>query len=196
MKSLRRAPAAEARSGFTLAEVAVTLVIVGMTLLLVLEGLSMAKLTAAHSSNRKVARDLALMTLGWVESGLFWEDLDGLPGTITGNYAEEGYEAFSWELAVGDEGLSSDSGDGAYFDSVAYERQRRLEERERQDQEDAEPWAETGSTGAPYEVVAVRVTFPKLGDEENVLQFERWIPLEQVFGRPEGQFYGAEEGSE
>lgn len=187
LRSKPRHPArGEARSGFTLAEVLVALLIVSMTLLLILQGLSTAKLTAAHASNRKVARDLALLTLGWAEAGMFWEDLDGLPGTLSGNYAEEGYEAFVWELAVGQDGLSSDDGEeSAYFDSVAYERRRREEERE--NQEDAEPYAETGSTGAPYEVVAIRVTFPKLADRPNSLELQRWVPLEQLFGRPDGQ---------
>ena len=41
-------PRANRNSGFTLAEVAVTLVIVGVGLLFVLQGLSTSKFTAAH----------------------------------------------------------------------------------------------------------------------------------------------------
>ena len=40
-------------SGFTLAEVAVTIVIVGIGMLLVLEGLNVSKMTAAQTRNMK-----------------------------------------------------------------------------------------------------------------------------------------------
>ena len=53
-----------ARAGFTLAEVAVTLVIVAIGPTLVLQGLNTSKMSAAQTHNRKVARELALLTLG------------------------------------------------------------------------------------------------------------------------------------
>ena len=48
---MRTPPRASARAGFTLAEVMVTLVIVGIGLTLVLQGLNTAKLTAAQTRN-------------------------------------------------------------------------------------------------------------------------------------------------
>ena len=49
-----------ARAGFTLAEVAVTLLIVGLILVLMLEGLNGAKITAAHTRNLRLAQDLGI----------------------------------------------------------------------------------------------------------------------------------------
>ena len=163
-----------------------TLVIVGMTLLLVMEGLSSSRTTAAHASNRKVAMGLALLMIGRVESGLFWEDLDGQPGTLSGSFAEEGYEAFQWELVVGSDELSEyDEEESPYFDSFRYRRQ--VERERREDADETEAYAETGSTGGPYEIVKVRVTFPKLADEENEVTVQRTIPLRQVFGYEDGR---------
>jgi len=79
----------------------VTLIVVGITLTLILQGLNTAKITAAHTHNRKVARELALYTLGEMEAGLFWEDLEVGDDQFYGTYAEQGYEAFEWEIIVG-----------------------------------------------------------------------------------------------
>ena len=164
-----------ARPGFTLDEVAITIVIVSVTLVLVLQGLNTAKVTAAHTHNRKVARELALLTLGEVEAGLYWEDLDGETASFSGTYAEEGYEEFFWEIFIGEELDSYEEDGDGYFDSYAYRRE--IEEEEDEDS----PFG-SGSTGGPYETVSVRVTFPRLAEQSNELVLERWIPLEQVYG--------------
>ena len=181
-----------AAAGFTLAEVAVALVISAMTLMLVMQGVVGAKLTAAQTSYRKIARDLAQLAIGWVESGLFWDDLDGLPGTLYGDFAEEGYDAFRWEIIVGEDTRSAyEDSESGYFDSLAYERYRR---REALDEDpDREPYPETGSTGGPYEVVTVRVFFPQLTDQPNTLEMTRWVPLDQVFGQGEDNRYAPDE---
>ncbi len=180
-------------AGFTLAEVAVTLVIVSITLVLVLQGLSVAKITAANSHNRKLARELALNTLGRLESGLFWEDLDGDTGSFSGSYAEEGWEDFHWELSIGEElSVQEDAVDETgYFDNYAYRRMRK-EEEEDQESEGGDPFG-AGSTGGSYERVSIRVTFPKLGEELNEIVLERWIPLDQVYGAEEPQEEAASE---
>ena len=188
LRAATRAPGTPSASGFTLAEIAVTLIIVAMTLLLVMDGLNSSKITAANSSNRKIALDLALLMIGRVESGVFWDELDGLQGSVQGTFAEEGYEAFEWELAVGEDELSDyDDDEGAYFDNFRYDRYRERELRE-DDAGDDEAYAETGSTGGPYEIVKVRVVFPKLGDQSNEVVLERWVPLEQVFGRDQDTY--------
>ena len=171
-------------SGFTLAEVAITLLIVGFTLLLVLQGLRNAKSSAAHSAHRKVAGGLALLTLADVESGLYWEDFDGRGGDLSGNYAEEGYEDYSWELIAGDGELfdyEEEDEESPYFDNFRH--QRYLAENADDYDDDDTAYAETGSTGGPYERVMVRVTFPKISELSNQFVLERWVPLEQVFGR-------------
>ena len=186
------------RTGFTLAEVAVTLVIVGMTLLLVLEGLNSSMITAAQAANRKTALELALITMGRIESGLYWEELDGLGGTFDGTYAEEGYEEFYWEFVVGDEELAAteeEDEEGGFFDN--YEHRRTLErESESDSEEEDDPFAETGSTGASYERVQLRVIFPKLTGQSNELVIERWIPLLQVFGRGDDYLPPEEDGGQ
>lgn len=164
------------RAGFTLAEVAITVVIVGMTLLFVLQGVNISKRAARNTYNRKVALQLALETVAQIESGLFWDDIDDHMGPFT--YAEEGYEEFSWEVAMGDESLSdlAEPEGSLAFDSWRYKQE--LEE-ENQDDEDDELVAEA------FEKVRIRVTFPKLGEYPNELVLERWIPWEQVYGPEE-----------
>ena len=175
---MRRSSAA--RGGFTLVEMAVTLVIVSIGLVMVLQGLMTAKVDAAETHFRKVARELALLTLGQVESGLFWEELDGDGRTLTGTYAEEGYEDFHYELAFGEDDFPTasarDERSSGYHDSWRYERER--EEREREDDEE--------ETKQPFEKVRIRVGYPQLTDRESALVLERWMPWEQVYGTEEG----------
>jgi prepilin-type N-terminal cleavage/methylation domain-containing protein len=163
---------AHGRSGFTLAEVAVTIVIVGIALVLVLQGLNASKITAAHTRNQKLARELGLFTLGQIESGLLRDDLET---GMAGNYAEEGYAEFTWEVAVGDDALREPDQDGK-FDSWA---PTAAEEDAKEDEdEDAEE---------PFEKIRVRVMYPKIQEFSNELTLERWIPWTQVYGEAEGE---------
>lgn len=177
---------ARSRAGFTLAEVAVTIVIVGAALLFVLQGLNTAKFDAANTYNRKVALGLALQTLGQFESGLFREDVEDHFGPFT--YAEEGYEDFSWEVALGDEALSdlAEPEGSLAHDSWRYEEEQREEDEEEEDEEAAQP----------FEKVRIRVLYPKLGEYPNELVLERWIPWDQVYGveEEEGSSSSADEG--
>lgn len=180
---------ARPRAGFTLAEVAVTLLIVSMGLVLVMQGLTTAKHSAASTHYRKVARELGGLTLGQLEAGLFWEDLRGGSSSgdvLTGNYAEEGYEEFSYELVLGDEQFSEEredyDRDGAYHDNWAYERERERERKDKnKDDEDEDAVTE------PFQKARLRVTYPKLGEAENTLVIERWIPWELVYGSEGGK---------
>lgn len=164
------------RAGFTLAEVAVTIVIVGMALLFVLQGVSTSKFDAANTYNRKVAMGLALQTLGQLQSGLFWEDIDDHLGPFT--YAEEGYEEFSWEVVLGDEALTDlpEPESSLAHDSYRYAQEQEEEEDEDDEEEDA---------AQPFEKVRIRVVYPKLGNYPNELVLERWIPWAQVYGAEE-----------
>jgi len=162
-----------ARSGFTLAEVAVTIVIVGITLVYVMQGLNTAKMTAALTRNQKLARDLGLFTLGQVESGLLRDDIET---GMAGSYSEEGYPDFNWEIAVGDDALSDTSNEKPY-DSWA-PTQKELDAKSKEDEETAEE---------PYEKIRVRVTFPQVLEFSNELTLERWMPWKQVYGEAEGE---------
>ncbi len=64
------------RSGFTLAEAVITIALVGLTLSSTLQILHGSKFTAAHTRDSKIARDLALKTLGQIESGFWWDDIE------------------------------------------------------------------------------------------------------------------------
>ncbi|MDZ4772234.1 MAG: prepilin-type N-terminal cleavage/methylation domain-containing protein [Planctomycetota bacterium] len=157
------------RAGFTLAEVAVTIVIVGIGLVLVLQGLNTAKITAAQTRNEKLARELGLYTLGQIESGLYQEDIEqGLAGT----YADQGYAAFTYEVVVGDEGFV-DTDPNAPFDSWKPRTQKQLDDEKKKDEE---------QLPEPYEKVKIKVSFPKFAEYQNQLVLEHWMPWTQVYG--------------
>lgn len=179
--------AAQRRGGFTLAEVAVTLVIVGIGLLFVLQGLSTSKFTAANTHNRKVARELALYTLGEIQSGLYREDLDD--DRLGGNYGDQGYEEWEWEVLFGDEEFRDEDtqDEGLFFDTFS-DRQRREDEADEDDDDDDDEEATE-----PYEKVRIRVYFPKLGEFPNDLTLERWMPWEDVYGPDEDEADAGEE---
>jgi prepilin-type N-terminal cleavage/methylation domain-containing protein len=161
------------REGFTLAEVAVTIVIVGAMLLYLLQGLNGTKLLAAHTRNLKLSRELALQKLGQVGSGLFQEDIDK---GLTGSFADEGYPDFSYEVVVGDETFrdQQDEVESGRFDS--WNPPNRDEEPTDPDEEPIEK---------PFEKVRIRVTSPKIQEFSNQLTLELWFPWVQVYGEPE-----------
>jgi hypothetical protein len=155
--------------GFTLAEVAVTIVIVGMALILCLQGLSGSKLQAAQTRNYKLARELGLQTLGEVGAGLWAGDVtDGLDGS----YADRGHPEFSYELVVGED---------QFVEETAFESGRYDSWNNREDEEDEEE----EQTEQPYEKVRIRVTFPQIQEYENTLTLEQWFPWQQVYGDSE-----------
>lgn len=161
--------------GFTLAEVAVALVIVGYSLVFLLQALNAAKLIAAQTRNYKLARELGVLTIGQVESGLFREDIEnGLRGT----YADLGYPDFVYEVVVGDETFRNNEQEGGFDnwkDRAARQADKRREAGGKEDEEEEKP----------FEKVKVRVTFPKVQELSNELILERWIPWVQVYGEKE-----------
>ncbi|MBK7644020.1 MAG: type II secretion system protein [Planctomycetes bacterium] len=161
-----------ARSGFTLAEVAVTIVIVGTMLIYLLQGLNGTKLLAAQTRNNKLSRELALQKLGQVGSGIFQEDIDK---GLTGTFADEGYPDFSYEVVVGDESFREQENQpqNAHFDS--------WNPPNKQDEKDpTDPNAEP--VEQPFEKVKIRVTSPKIQEFSNQLTLEQWFPWVQVYG--------------
>lgn len=163
-----KTPLRHGRRGFTLAEIAVTIVIVGIGLVLVLQGLNTAKITAAQTRNSKLARELALFTLGQVESGLYQDDIKQ---GLAGNYSDMGYTAFSYEVLVGDAAFR-ERDPNSPFDSWQ-PTEKELEQKQKEEEDEITQ---------PFEKVKIRVTFPKYGEYSNELILERWMPWEQVYG--------------
>ncbi|MFT7669651.1 MAG: prepilin-type N-terminal cleavage/methylation domain-containing protein [Planctomycetota bacterium] len=167
------------KSGFTLVEVAVSLVIIGIGLTLCLQALQTAKMQAAQTRNFKLARELAVMTLGQIESGLFSEEITS---GYSESYAQEGYPEFNFEILLGDEEFEDESYDdhGDYHDAFEARRQRRLDEADEADQDEDE-------IEEAYEMVKIRVTFPKFQIYRNNLVMESWMVWDQVYGPDEDQ---------
>lgn len=184
---MRRAPRS-LRAGFTLVEVAVALVIVAIGLTLCLQSLQTAKMQAAHTRNLKLARELGVMTLGQVESGLYQEEIQS---GFTASYAQEGYPDFYFEVLLGEDAFEDENyeySSGEYHDSFEARRQRRLEEA-RDAGEDEEDIQE------PFEKVKIRVVFPRVGQYRNYLDIESWFVWEQVYGEDEESEEASDEGA-
>lgn len=156
-----------ARSAFTLVEVAVTIVIVGITLVFSLQILQGAKLTAAQTRNEKLAREFALYTLGRIEAGVYWEEVSDL--RLDGSYADEGHPEFTFEVVMGDEAfVERDEYGRANFDNWRQRDEDRHEDEELAEEEQA------------YEKVQVKVFFPKLAEFNNEIVLEKWVDWRRV----------------
>lgn len=167
----RPSPPRSTGSGFTLAEIAVTIVIVGIGILLVMQSLNGAKLTAAHTRNLKLARMLGTYTLGEIESGVYLEEIDEDSG-LQGDYSDQGFSEFTYEVVFGEEGFDDDTDeeDRAF---TAWDRSKKKDE-DKEDEEKVEQ---------PYEKVWVRVRYPAVADQEDQLVLVRWVPWKQVYGK-------------
>ncbi len=152
------------RAAFTLAEVAVTIALVGLALAWLLQTLNTSKVTAAYTRNLKLARELALLTLGQIESGLYEEEVD--EDRIDGTYAEEGYPDFVFEAVIGDENFRPDPNDQQAFDNWRHEQQQKSRTKKEEDEEAEQP----------YEKIQIKVTFPQIQELDNEYSIERWIP--------------------
>jgi len=168
------------RAGFTLAEAAVTIALVAITLTVLLQSMEGSKFMAAHTRDQKIARELALNTLYEIEAGLWQEDLDL---TRSGNYAEQDHPQFWWELAIGEESFDDDDDRDrdrdAPFDNWAYREEQRQEALEDSGVDEDEEATD------PFEKVRIRVSFSQYGDLVSEVTLERWIPWEQVYGEDE-----------
>jgi prepilin-type N-terminal cleavage/methylation domain-containing protein len=176
------------RAGFTLVEIAVTLLIVGIGLTMCVESLFVAKHQAAHTRNLKLARELGSMTLGQIESGLYQDDIET---GWTGSYAQEGYANFYFEVLLGEETFEEyedEVYESSYHDAFAARRERREEERRLEDDDDQDEIEE------PFEKVKLRVTFPQTREFKNSLVIESWMNWEQVHGVDEDSESGLPSG--
>jgi prepilin-type N-terminal cleavage/methylation domain-containing protein len=176
------------RGGFTLAEVAVTIAIIGIALTLVVEGLNKAKFESAHTRNLKVARELALATLGELAGGVYSSELE-TDDELEGTYADQGYPLFEYEVLIGDQQFTdrSDEDEDRYglpYDTVRARREREEELEADRGEEDEEEVEE------PYEVVKIRVRFPSFVTDGSTGEFselilEQWMEWSLVHGETE-----------
>lgn len=161
------------KAGFTLAEVAITILIVGIVLVMSVQGLNNSMAQAGHTRNLKVARELALLTLGRLESGMYTEDIED---HMQGDYADEDHPEFTWELVLGDEPFyePEEIASGA-FDSW---NPSGLEEDDEADS--TEPWV----------VARIKVSFPPAGDRKGEVVLERWMTRSFVYGEEDAEEEG------
>lgn len=173
-----------AQAGFTLAEAAITIAIVGLTLVYTMQALQSAQVTAAHSRNVKIARELGLLTLSEIATGRWWDDIETERG---GTYAEQEYPDYYFELAIGDESFPDDDSHDDYYDGIKHDNWRYREEQAFNNGD----YDEDEQAAQAFEKVQVQVTFPKLNELlENKITLERWIPWEQVYGVDEDLIVG------
>lgn len=175
-----KAPLSASRSGFTLVEIAVTLLIISIGLTLCVESLFVAKHQAAHTRNLKLARELGNMTLGQIESGIYQEEIQN---GWSGSYAQEGFPNFYFDVLLGEEAFEEvepDYGDG-YHDSFRARREREEDAARLSDQDEDEEIEE------PFEKIKLRVTFPRTKQFKNYLLLEVWMNWEQVHGADEDE---------
>ncbi|MFT5197486.1 MAG: type II secretory pathway pseudopilin PulG [Planctomycetota bacterium] len=166
-------------SGFTLAEAAITIALVGLTITYTLRALTAAQTTAAHTHEVKLAREMALRTLGEVATGLFLVDGNEV---LTGTYDEEVAPYMAYEVAFGDAVLSTRSQDrnSSDYDKPFDNWRSREEYRQETDTED-----DLAGDHEPFEKIVIRVSFPKHSDLPDFIELESWIPWEQVYGPDE-----------
>jgi hypothetical protein len=157
----------------------VALAIVSMFVVGLVLSLNRSAVTQAQVRNLKVARELGLYTLGQIEAGLYWEEIDD---QIVGTYADLGFPDFSFEAAIGDQGFDSDLDET----SDRYDPWADDEDDDSDDEEEVEE---------AYEQVRIKVSFFKLESYKNELELERWIPWEQVYGPSEEDAEAAEDNS-
>ncbi len=163
----------QGRSGFTLAEAAITIAIVGLTITYTLRALTAAQTTAAHTHEVKLAREMALRTLGEISTGQYIVDSGEV---LTGTYDEEIAPYMSFEAAFGDATLparSRDENGDQSFDNWQARDQYRQENDINDDVE---------GDHEPFEKVIIRVSFAKHSDLPDFIELESWIPWEQVYG--------------
>src|SRR5262249_52651545 len=121
-----------------------------------------------QTRNLKVARDLAELVVGQVESGLFQDEVQSGSG-MQGTFSEQGYPEFSYEIVLGDDTFNEPDKTTGAFDTWKKKDEKKKEQVDEQDQAEQ-----------PYEKVKVRVTFPKLEEFTNQVTLEQWLPWKQV----------------
>ncbi len=96
--------------GFTLLEVMVSLAILSISLVAILNLHSGAVRLHNHAKFLTVATLLARSKMVDIEERIYAEDLSEFDETLSGNFAEEGYEGFTWEAELVKPEITLDAG--------------------------------------------------------------------------------------
>ncbi|HET6203964.1 MAG TPA: prepilin-type N-terminal cleavage/methylation domain-containing protein [Planctomycetota bacterium] len=160
--------------GFTLVEVLLAVAILAFGLVSVMVARARAVETAYVARNLKVARLLSEGLLGEIEAGLHEDLLDG----ASGDFAEAKHPEFEWRIFVGTDSVTEaheakddESLAGFYAEKEA----RRLQAESSGEEPPAEPTTP----------VAVRVTFPTLGEERGIFTLEARVDTKAIDGTTE-----------
>ncbi|HRV81317.1 MAG: hypothetical protein H6830_05115 [Planctomycetes bacterium] len=176
------------RSGFTLAEAAITIALVGLTITYTLQALTSAQTTAAHTHEVKLAREMALRTLGEIATGQYQAESTEV---IVGTYPEDIAPYMSYQIAFGDASLP-DHGQREDRDVERIDNWANRRQWEQNNQTSDEETVEED-----YETVHIRVIFPKHSEELNdSIELEAWIPWEQVHGKAEADVTATDTATE
>lgn len=180
---MRRSPlsARRANGGFTLAEAAVTIAIVGIVLLAVMQGLQGAKMASLNVKNQKTAYELGTGLLGEIRVGLYREELES---GLTGDFAEQDEPEFRWEVSLGDDVFTEGEDDADRpFDNLQDRRDREEDRENSSDSRFADD--EDEDAAEPFEKVKLRITYPAVEEYPTELLLEAWIPWVEVYGPEE-----------
>ena len=156
------------RAGFTLAEVAVTIAIVSIVLVVQVQGLSNSMFQAANTRDLKIARELGLFKIAQLESGLYSEDIED---HMAGDFSEQEYPSFLWEVVLGDESFDDNDEDE---DTGRFNSWDTVDDDEDDDEDDP--------TEEPYQEVRVKVTFSGPKDAPKEVILERWVTWSFLYG--------------
>jgi len=152
-------------AGFTLAEIIVTMLIVGILLVVSVQGIQRTMSQAAYTRDSRIARELALLQLGRLEAGLY---IDEVEDHMEGDFSDDDQPYFQWELVLGTEEFHDEEvSESERFDS--------WEEYDEDEDEDAD-------SGEPWVVARVKVRFPQHPGRSNELILERWMTRDFVYG--------------
>lgn len=169
------------RTGFTLAEAAVTIAIVAIMLTMVLQSLEGAKVSAAHTMYQKTGRELGLELLGEIEAGRWQDEIDsGASGTFANRDAPD----YSWELALGDDAFPDRPDEDVDNQYRPFDNYRAREDWRDQNSDTTETEAEE-EEAQPFEKVKLRIRYPKIRQFENEIILERWVRWAQIYGEEE-----------
>ena len=166
MKTLSPPPFTR-NQGFTLAEIMVVVLIVGATLVTSVLSLTNSMGQAAHTRDIKIARELGLLKLGQFSSALYSEDIED---HMAGDFSEQDYEQFQWEVVLGDEA----------FDEAEEDGKGNFNNWDTSDQDD-----EDEPTEKPYQEVRVKVTFPGPKESHNEIILEKRVTWSFLYGEGE-----------